>query len=379
MPSPRRAEILVIGAGIAGASIAAELAPRRRVTVLEMEDQPGHHTTGRSAAVFAECYGNGLVRALTRASRPFLEQTPPGSDAPLLTPRGWLFVARPDQLERLGELQRELEGNASAVRRVTAGEALALVPILRRDYVAAALLDASAMDIDVNALHQLYLTRLRAAGGETVTGARAVALERAGGDWLVRTARGDFVAPLVVDAAGAWADEVGRLAGASPIGLVPMRRTVVMLDPPRGVRVSGWPMVVDADESFYFKPDAGKLLASPADETPSPPCDAWPDDLDVAVAVDRVTTACELEVSHVGRKWAGLRSFVADRSPVAGFDPRAPGFFWLAGQGGYGIQTAPALARLAAALVLGEPVPGDVAAQGVSADELAPERLLHAG
>jgi D-arginine dehydrogenase len=376
MTSPRRSDVLVIGAGIAGASVAAELAPRRRVVVIEMEDQPGYHTTGRSAAVFAECYGNRLVRALTRASRAFLERTPPGDQAPLLTPRGWLSIARRDQLTRLGDLEREILANGGTVQPVSETEARALVPILRRGHVAAALLDRSAMDIDVHALHHLYLKRLRAAGGEAITGARAVALDRAGRDWRVHTTQGDFAAPLVIDAAGAWADEVGRLAGATPIGLVPMRRTALILDPPRETRVSGWPLVVDADESFYFKPEGGRLLASPADETPSPPCDARPEDLDVAVAIDRITAACELEVSHVRRRWAGLRSFVADRSPVVGFDLRAPGFFWLAGQGGYGIQTAPALSRLAAALALGEPVPADIADQGVTAAQLAPDRLL---
>jgi D-arginine dehydrogenase len=375
MTSPRRFDVLVIGAGIAGASVAAELASRRRVVILEMEEQPGYHTTGRSAAVFAECYGNRLVRALTRASRPFLERTPPGAEVPLLAPRGWLSIARRDQLERLGDLERELLANGGTVQPVSEAEARALVPILRRGHVAAALLDRSAMDIDVHALHQLYLRRLRAAGGETITGARAVALDRAGGDWRVRTTQGDFAAPIVIDAAGAWADEVGRLAGAATIGLAPMRRTALILDLPRGTRISGWPLVVDADESFYFKPEGGTLLASPADETPSPPCDARPEDLDVAVAVDRITAACDIEVSHVARRWAGLRSFVADRSPVAGFDPRAAGFFWLAGQGGYGIQTAPALSRLAAALALGEPIPDDIAAQGVTAAQLAPDRL----
>ncbi len=376
MPSPHRCDVLVIGAGIAGASVAAELAPRRRVAVLEMEDQPGYHTTGRSAAVFAECYGNRVVRALTRASRRFLEQTPPGAEVPLLSPRGWLSIARADQLARLGDFQREILSHGGTLRPLSGPEACALVPILRPGHVAAALLDPSAMDIDVHALHQLYLARLRQAGGQVVTGARALRFGRAGGDWRVHTALGDFAAPVIVDAAGAWADEVGRLAGAAAIGLVPMRRTALIIDPPRGARIAGWPLVADVDESFYFKPEGRTLLASPADETPSEPCDARPEDLDVAIAVDRIGAACDLEVSHVRRKWAGLRSFVADRSPVAGFDLRAPGFFWLAGQGGYGIQTAPALSRLAAALALGEPVPADIAAEGVSAAQLAPDRLV---
>jgi D-arginine dehydrogenase len=375
MATPRRCDVVVVGAGIAGASVAAELAATLGVVVLEMEEQPGYHTTGRSAAVFAECYGNRVVRALTRASRSFLEASPAGAEAPLLARRGWLTIAGAEQVERLALLERELLANGGKVERLGEARALELVPILRRGRLAAALLDPSAMDVDVHALHQLYLGRLRRAGGETVTGARVLALARSGEVWQVHTARGDFATPIVVDAAGAWADEVGRLAGAAPVGLVPMRRTALILDLPRGTRAAGWPLTVDADESFYFKPEAGRLLVSPADETPSPPCDARPEDLDVAIAIDRLVSACDLEVRHVARRWAGLRSFVADRSPVAGFDPRVPGFFWLAGQGGYGIQTAPALSRLAAALVRGEPVPADIAAEGVSPADLSPERL----
>jgi len=369
----RRADVIVIGAGIAGASVAAELARGRQVLLLDMEEHAGYHTTGRSAAVFAEGYGNRVVRALTRSSRTFLTTPPSGfAEHPLLVPRGWMFVARNDQLALLGQLEREIGGS---LRAIDPAEATARVPILRRDHVAGAAWDETAMDVDVHALHHGFLRLLRTAGGELVTSARARGLERVGGVWCVDTEQGTFAAPLVVNAAGAWADEVGRLAGATSIGLVPMRRTVVLLDPPAGVEIARWPLVIDAEERFYFKPESGKLLASPADETPSPPCDAHPDDLDVAIAVDRITRACDLEVHHIPRKWAGLRSFVADRSPVVGFDPLAEGFFWLAGQGGYGIQTAPALARLAAALVLGEPVPADVAAEGVSPPDVSPARL----
>lgn len=340
-----------------------------------MEEQPGYHATGRSAAIFAESYGNQVVRALTRASRAFLEAPGPGfAEHPLLLPRGLLFIARRDQLPHLDRLQREI-GAAGPVRRAEPAEAVARVPILRRDYLAAALVDEAAMDVEVHALHQGYLKVLKAAGGEVVTGARATSLERAGGAWTVRTSEGDFRAPLVVDAAGAWADEVGALAGALRIDLTPLRRTCLVVPAPPGVAVAGWPLVIDAEEAFYFKPDAGRILVSPADETPSTPCDARPADLDVAVAVDRFTACCDIEVSHVQRRWAGLRSFVADRTPVVGFDPRAPGFFWLAGQGGYGIQTAPALSRLCAALALGEPVPEDLAALGVTEADLSPRRF----
>jgi D-arginine dehydrogenase len=368
-----RADVVVVGAGIAGASVAAELARRRRVVLLEMEEQPGHHTTGRSAAVFAEGYGDPVVRALTRASRPFLAAPPRGfAEHPLLAPRGWMFVGRDDQLAVLAQLERELVG---ILRAISPAEAVSRAPILRPGYVAGALWDPTAMDVDVQALHHGFLRLLRAAGGELVTSARVRGLERAGGAWRVDTERGTVEAPVVVNAAGAWADEVGRLAGAVRIGLVPMRRTIVLLDPPAGAELSRWPLVIDAEEQLYFKPESGKILASPADETPSPPCDARADDLDVAITVDRLTRACDLEVHHVPRRWAGLRSFVADRTPVAGFDPRAEGFFWLAGQGGYGIQTAPALARLAAALALGDDVPDDLAAEGVAARDVGPARL----
>ena len=371
-PHPsRQADVVVIGAGIAGASVAAELAPRRRVVLLEMEEHPGLHTTGRSAAIFAEGYGNAVVRALTRASRPFFESPPRGfAEHPLLTPRGWMFVGRDDQLALLAKLESEL-----GMRAISPAEAIARAPILRRDYVAGALWDPGAMDVDVNALHHGFLRHLREVGGELVTTARVRGLERTSGAWHVDTELGSFEAPVVVNAAGAWADEVGQLAGAVSIGLVPMRRTIVLLDPPAGIELARWPLVIDAEEEFYFKPESGKILASPADETPSPPCDARADDLDVAITVDLMTRACDLEVHHIPRRWAGLRSFVADRSPVAGFDPRAEGFFWLAGQGGYGIQTAPALARLAAALALGGDVPDDIAVEGVSARDLAPGRL----
>ena len=179
----------------------------------------------------------------------------------------------------------------------------------------------------------------------------------------------------MVNAAGAWADEIAGLAGVAPIGLQPMRRTAILVEPPPGAEIDDWPMVIDADESFYFKPDAGLLLVSPADETPMAPCDVQPDEWDVAVAVDRVETATTLKITRVKHRWAGLRSFVADRTPVAGYDPDAPGFFWLAGQGGYGIQTAPALSRLAAALVLDLPIPAGLVAHGVNAADLAPARL----
>lgn len=365
-------DYLVIGGGIAGAGAAYHLADRSRVLILERETFPGHHTTGRSAAVFDECYGNAAVRALTRASRAFLMRPPAGfADAPLLTPRGNLYVAREDQLAALEAHRRIVPPRAQVL---DTAQARRLVPLLHHDYVAAALLDDDVMDIDVHALHQGFLRGAKANGAVLRTAVEVRGLARQSGLWHARTSDGVVAAAVVVDAAGAWADMVGILAGVRPLGLQPLRRTAVLLDVPVGVATAGWPMVRDADETFYFKPDAGRLLASPADETPSAPCDAQPEEIDVAVAVDRIQRAADIPVRRVARSWAGLRSFVVDRTPVVGFDRAVPGFFWLAGQGGYGIQTAAALAQLAGALASGADVPPALAAFDITAAMLAPDR-----
>ena len=365
-------DFLIIGGGIAGAGIGYHLAQSARVAVIERESFPGYHTTGRSAALFAETYGNATVRALTRASRPFFEQPPDKfTEHKLLTPRGALFIARADQLAAL-EAQRQITPGAPPT--LDSGAARRLVPVLRADYVAAALFDGDLMDIDVAALHQGFLRGAKARGAALVTDAAVRSLRRGAATWRVETSAGPFEAAVVIDAAGAWAELVGAMAGARRIGLAPLRRTAMVVDPPAGMTVDRWPFVIDVDEKFYFKPDAGKLLVSPADETPSPPCDAQPEEIDVALGIERVQAAAELPVRRILRSWAGLRSFVADRSPVVGFDAAAPGFFWLAGQGGYGIQTAPALSRLAAALARGEAVPPELGAMGVTASTVSPSR-----
>lgn len=363
-------DVAVIGAGIAGASAAAQIAQRRRVLLLERESQPGYHATGRSAALFSETYGNAVVRALSRASRGFLYDPPQGfADYPLVRPRGSLHVARPEQLAALEALWAEPDIAAQA-RRLGPEETRQLCPLLRAGYAAEAVFEPQSADVDVHGLHQGYLRLFRARGGRALSDAEVTALEPARNGWRVHTGRGSFDAAIVVNAAGAWADEVAKAAGLAPLGIVPHRRTALLVDAPAAPDIADMPMVIDIDEQFYFKPDAGKLLLSPADETPSPPCDAQPDELDVAVAVDRVQTAVSFAITRVRRKWAGLRSFAPDRSPVIGYDPRAEGFFWLAGQGGYGIQTAPAAAALAAALLDGE------AAADVDAGEVAPARFV---
>lgn len=371
----QKIHVIVIGAGMAGVGVAAHLGAGRRIVVLEQEAQPGYHTTGRSAAVFAESYGGTTVRLLSRGSRNFLRQPPPGfaNDA-LLVPRGFLFIAREDQRDGLEALAALPDMRVTA-RRMNAAEACSRMPLLRRDYVADALFDDGASDIDVHALHQGYAAMLRRNGGQLLCNARVTAIERQLGNWCVTSEAGSFEAPLLVNAAGAWADQLAALAGVRRIGLQPLRRTAALVDVPRMEGMERWPLTIDIEEAFYFKPDAGRLLISPGDETPSAPCDAVPDEMDLAIAVDRIERATTLDVRRMHSRWAGLRSFVADRSPVAGFASDAPGFFWLAGQGGYGIQTAPALSRFAAAQLLGEPVPEDLADLGLTAAALSAGRL----
>lgn len=368
-------DVAVIGAGIAGASAAYEISTTHSVLVLEREDQPGYHTTGRSAALFTENYGNAPIRALTIATRDFLENPPGGfTDRPILTPRGAMFIA-PDGKDSACAHLIESAGDPRRLYEIDRAEALRQVPIIRKEWLVRALFEPDAMDIDVHALHQGYLRGVRARGGQVLTGAEVTALRPEGGRWRIETRAGIISAGRVVNAAGAWADEVGALAGAKPIGLVPKRRTAFIVEPPSGVDPASWPMVCDAEEQFYFKPDAGRLLASPADATPSPPCDAQPEELDVAVAVDRIETATTLTVRRVVRKWAGLRSFVADGTTVVGESASAPGFIWLAAQGGYGIQTSAAMARVAAATIRGEPIESGLAERGITFATLGPARL----
>lgn len=371
------ADFIVVGAGIAGASAACFLAEKGRVLVLERETQPGYHTTGRSAALYSQTYGNAAIRAITVASEAFFRRPPPGfAEHTLLSPRGALLVGRADQTARMDQAHGEFRALVGSVRRLDKAETLALHPALRPDYVAGAVFEPEADDMDVAAIHGGFLRALRAQGGSVRTRAEVVAMERSGGKWRVRLADGSVcMAPVVVNAAGAWCDAIGALAGAAPIGLVPKRRTAFTFDPPRDLDTAKLPIAVDIAETFYFKPEAGRFLGSPADETPSEPCDAQPEELDIAVAVERIEEASTLRVGRIASKWAGLRSFVKDKSLVIGHDASAHGFFWLAGQGGYGIQTSPAAGRIAAALATGAGLPADVAALGVTEAELSPARL----
>lgn len=369
-------DFLVLGSGIAGASIACELATRARVLIVEREESPGYHTTGRSAAMFVESYGNAWVRRLTGASRAFFDAPPTGfCDHALLTRRGCLIIAGQDQLAALESLTARVDSTGSEIRELSGQAARTMVPILRPDRVARAMFEPNSCDIDTHGLHAGYLRLARASGANLRLNAGVERIERRGSLWRLWLADGDTVeARVVVNAAGAWADQIAELAGAAPLGLEPRRRTVLLLAPPAAMAIRHWPSVIDVDEQFYFKPESGWILATPADETPSAPMDVAPEELDIALCVDRIQAATDLSVSHIQRSWAGLRTFAPDRTPVVGYDPELTGFFWFAGQGGYGMQTAPAAARLGAALALGHPIPADLSGCGLSAEPFSPSR-----
>jgi len=352
-------EAIVIGAGMAGATAAAHLAATRRVALLEAEESAGYHTTGRSAAIWIRNYGSPDARILTAASRAFFEAPPPAfSDTPLMRIRAVLHLAPPDQVTHLEAMLAEGTG----IRPITLDAAHALVPALRPGYAAMAAIEEDCFDMEVAALHQGFLKQVRAKGGVLALRHRAGRIWKQDGLWHAETSGGSiFAAPVLVNAAGAWGDEVAQLAGVRPVGLQPKRRTACIIDP-GAFDCSDWPLIGDVGHSWYVRPEARrKLMVSPADETDCDPCDAQPDELDVAVAVDRMQQALDIPVTHIEHRWAGLRSFTPDRGLAIG-ESEEPGFFWMVGQGGYGIQTAPAAGRLLAALVDGRAPDEDVAA-----------------
>ncbi len=369
-------DILIIGAGIAGLSAAYELSKFAKVIVLEAENQPGYHTTGRSAAIYTRNYGNQDIRILTKASHGFFTSNPQGfSDHPLLSPRGALFIAREDQLKTLDTARADAQAKSAAIQRLNVAETIEINSALDPEYFSAALYEPDACDIDVHSLHNGYRAGLLGRGGQVAVNSQVHSISRHKGVWKLSSRAGGFTAPILVNAAGAWGDVIAGMAGVRPVGLVPKRRTVFTFVPPPELDISHWPLTLDIDEQFYFKPDAGQVLASPADETPSPPCDAQPEELDIAVAVDRLQTATTLKVTRIANKWAGLRSFVAGKTPVVGMDDEVEGFFWLVGQGGYGIQTAPAIAIAVAELINTGNLPEMLTSMGLQAKHLGPGRL----
>ena len=370
-------DFAIVGAGIAGVSAAYHLAPHARVIVLEREHVAAYHTTGRSAALHSETYGSAEIRAITVSSGRFYRKPPPVfSDHPLLTPRGALIAGRADQQAALQKAAAEYARLVPSVRWLDPAETLRRQPLLRPEAAAGGAIFEEAEDMDVAAIHGGFLKGARAAGGVLRLDAEVATLARKDGKWAIGLRDGEtVVAKTVVNASGAWADVVAQLAGARPVGLVPKRRTAFTFDAPADLDLAHLPMVIDFDETWYVKPEVGQFLGSPADETPSPPCDAQPEEMDIAIAVDRIETATSLQIRRIKNKWAALRSFVADKNLVVGYDQAVEGLFWLAGQGGYGIQTGESAGRLAASLALGRGMPGDIAGLGVSEAALSPARF----
>lgn len=362
-------DVAIIGAGIAGVGVAAGISGSHSCVILEQEERPGYHSTGRSAALFLRNYGNAVIRTLTAASAPIYEDRDTALfPHPLLSPRGLLMVADQQGRQRISD---SLDG-APTLKEISIAEAVARVPILNRYWLAAAAYDADGQDIDVAALHEGWQKQARANGVRIVCSAPVTHASRSGGLWTITTPSLRIRAATVVNAAGAWADQVARSCAVLPVGLQPLRRSMAVLPVPESIDTRGWPAFEDARETWYCKPDGGRFFVSPADEDPVEPHDAFADDMVLAEGLHRFEQAVTIPVTRVERSWAGLRTFAPDRTPVVGFDRTADGFFWLAGQGGYGIQTAPALSKLAARLLRGLTPSGDVESV---IDALSPNRF----
>jgi D-arginine dehydrogenase len=362
----RHVDILIIGAGMAGASLAAEIGSDARVLIVEGEERPGYHSTGRSAAFWSETYGGPAIQPLTTASEAYLQ------GGGFLSPRGGLHLADAETRAALDALAADFAGSDVVLEPVGRDRIEAIVPGVRAGLVAG-LIEPSCTDIDVGALHGHYLSRARKAGAELLCDAAVEAIARDGDGWRVTTRQGTIHTARIVDAAGAWASPVAALAGAAPIAITPYRRTVIQLivDPPAPADL---PLVMDIAETYYFKPEAGgRIWLSPHDETRVDPCDAAPEEIDVAIAIDRLEKIVDWRIVRREHAWAGLRSFAPDRAPVYGYDDRVQGFFWFAGQGGFGIQTAPAAAMIGAALLLGRDLPEAV--RGIDLDRYDPRRF----
>lgn len=373
-------DVLVIGGGIAGISLAAKTAARASTIVLERESALGYHSSGRSATFYHFGIGNDVVRGLTAASSEFFSSPPPGfTERELWQAKAALFIADEQGLPQLDALALDMGRFTDTVHRLGPGEMLEIVPVLRtgKGAIEAGLLDTAGRKLDAHGLLQANFRALRRGGGSVVLDAEVQTIVRESGRWLIRTGREEYSAAIVVNAAGAWADTLAVMAGVRPLGLRPLRRTIVGFAPPADMDVSSWPFVKTAcDDGFYMLPDAGQLLASPMDVTPSPPCDVQPEEFEMALAAWRVEEATTLKVGRIETRWAGLRTFASDEVPTAGFAPDVPGFFWLAGQGGYGLQTSPAMADAAEAILFDLAWPEHLQKQGIRPEHVRPERLF---
>lgn len=371
----QNADFIVIGAGIAGLSVAYELSQHGSVVVLEAESAPGYHSTGRSAAVMSENYGPAIWSRLVTASRPFLETPPDGfSEVPLVSPRGALFLALEHEQDPLRAQADDLAKRGASFELIGTSAALKVCPVIRAEKFALALYEPDCMDIDTNALMNGYGRALRRSGAKLIMNSRVVRLARDAAGWRIWTEHAEFTGAIVVNAAGGWVQEVARIAGLGYRNVVPFRRTAVTFDVPAGTDIRSWPMTFDVAETFYFKPEAGRIMVSPVDMAASEPCDAQADELEIAVAIDRIHALTTMEVRAISHKWGGLRTFAPDHEPVIGRDPESESFIWLAGQGGNGVMGAAAAARLAASLAIGNPIPTDIASLGVTVESVSPGR-----
>jgi D-arginine dehydrogenase len=374
-------DAVVIGAGIAGTSVAYFMSSHAKLLVLERESHAGLHSTGRSAALFSESYGSAQVRALTRASRAFLERPPRGfADHALLAPRGALVIGTQDQSAQVETAYQDIRSVTPQLQLLDEAQMRSMVPVLEPPFAQLGYFEPGAADIDVNSLHQGFIRGLKQRGSRLECGVQIHSIERSHGEWVLDVAmRGEqphtLRAPLVIDAAGAWADEVASLAGVAPLGIEPRRRTAFLFQPPEDQVTAHWPFVTSVTEDFYFKPDAGLLLGSPANADPVRPHDVQAEEFDIALAIDRIERATTMRIQRPMRPWAGLRSFVADGGLVGGFEPTAPGFFWVAALGGYGIQTCAAMGEASAHLALGRALPAQLADTGLSTAMLGVERV----
>jgi D-arginine dehydrogenase len=365
-------DFIVIGAGIAGASVAAHLAEHASVGLLDMEERAGYHSTGRSAASYEPNYGPPSILALTRASAAFFMSPPVGfCDAPIFSKRGSLVLEPAGQQDAAHQFLSAAVG----LREVGGEEMLRILPILNPHYAKRGFFDDSTGDLDVDLLHGGYLRLLKARGGKVFLNALAKNFVRKADQWHVITPFDRFTATTIVNAAGAWGDEVAKLADVSAIGLTPKRRSIGVIPVDDHPDVMAWPFMVDCAETWYAKPQSGKLLVSSADVTPVAPHDAYADDMAIAEGVERLMEATTLDVTRLEHSWGGLRTFSKDGAPVVGFDPHADGFFWLVGQGGYGIQSSPAVSRLAATMAMRGAVPDDIMAAGLNMAEILPDRF----
>jgi len=368
-------DYLIIGAGIAGASAAYELAKEASVILIERETQLAYHSTGRSAAIYMQAYGNKTVRGLTKYSLEFYTNPPKGfSDKPLLRERGAIFLATKEQKILAEQHYKEMKNDVGNLRLLEGNQLRNIVPVINTDIYTSGIFEQDAMDIDTHAVHQGYINGFKEKGGALITNCSVNSISRHNNLWSIDTTQGNIVTPMIINAAGAWADQIAGLAGVRSINLEPKKRSVFYLSIDE-FNINKWPYVGDLSESFYFRPDSGKLFVSPCDEIPITPCDAKPSDLDIAIAANNLEVLTDIDVKKIDHTLAGLRSFVADRTPVVGEDTDVSGFFWLVGQGGYGFQTAPAIANCCRMLLTKKCFPDSLKNIGVLEEALSPNRI----